>query len=122
MESNDTSTDTATPSVQQDTTRAVVFAVQVAKALGAEVTAVCSKRNVETARSNGADHIIDYTKEDFAQAGMQYDLIFDVPGNRSVGDYKRVLAPEGTYVMVGGQKVGGWVLFLTLPEHSWPRC
>lgn len=78
------------------------FAVQIAKAFGAEVTAVCSTRNVNTARSMGADHVIDYTKEDFAQNGQYYDLILAINGNRSILEYKRALSPNGTYVMIGG--------------------
>ena len=79
------------------------FAVQIAKAFGAEVTAVCSPRNVEQARAIGADHVIDYTKEDFTRSGQQYDLIFAANGARSISDYRRALAPKGIYVMAGGQ-------------------
>lgn len=78
------------------------FAVQLAKALGAEVTAVCSAKKVDMVRSIGADHVIDYTKEDFTQNGQQYDLILAANGNRSISDYRRVLSPTGTYVMSGG--------------------
>lgn len=78
------------------------FAVQLAKAFGAEVTAVCSTRNLDMARSIGADHVIDYTKEDFTNNGQQYDVILAVNGDRSISDYKRALAPEGIYVMMGG--------------------
>jgi NADPH:quinone reductase-like Zn-dependent oxidoreductase len=78
------------------------FAVQIAKALGAEVTAVCSTRNVDQARALGADHVIDYTVEDFAQGGRQYDLILGVNGYRPLADYKGALAPGGVYVMAGG--------------------
>jgi 2-desacetyl-2-hydroxyethyl bacteriochlorophyllide A dehydrogenase len=73
------------------------FSVQIAKALGAEVTGVCSTRNVEMVRSLGADHVIDYTKEDFVQSGRRYDLIVDNVGNRSFSDYRRALTPEGTH-------------------------
>jgi NADPH:quinone reductase-like Zn-dependent oxidoreductase len=82
-------------------------AIQIAKVLGAEVTAVCSTRNVELARSLGADHIVDYTKEDFTATDDRFDVMFDLPGNRPLHDCKRLLAPGGTYVMVGGPK-GDW--------------
>jgi NADPH:quinone reductase-like Zn-dependent oxidoreductase len=77
------------------------FAVQIAKALGAEVTAVCSARNVDQARSLGADHVIDYTREDFTRSGRRYDVLFDVAGSRSWRACKRVLEPEGILVMAG---------------------
>ncbi len=78
------------------------FAVQIAKSFGAEVTGVCSTRNVDMVRSIGADHVIDYTQEDFTQNGQQYDLILDAAAFRSILDYKRALHPKGIYVMVGG--------------------
>ena len=78
------------------------FAVQLAKAFGARVTAVCSTRNVDTVRSLGADHVIDYTHEDFTKNGQQYDFIFAVNGYHSIFDYKRALNPTGVYVMIGG--------------------
>ncbi|MBN1351081.1 NAD(P)-dependent alcohol dehydrogenase [candidate division KSB1 bacterium] len=78
------------------------FAVQIAKAFGAEVTGVCSTKNLELVRSIGADHIIDYTQQDFAQSGQLYDLIFATAGDRSIFDYKRALSPTGIYVMAGG--------------------
>ncbi len=78
------------------------FAVQIAKSFGAEVTAVCSTSKVEMARSLGADHVIDYTREDFTQNGQQYDLILAVNGNRSLADFERALTPTGTYVVAGG--------------------
>ncbi len=78
------------------------FTVQVAKALGAEVTAVCSTRKMDQARELGADHVIDYTKEDFTRNGQTYDIIFGANGDRSVGDYQRALTPTGTFVMAGG--------------------
>jgi NADPH:quinone reductase-like Zn-dependent oxidoreductase len=77
--------------------------VQIAKAFGAEVTAVCSTRNLEQARSLGADHVIDYTKEDFTQNGQQYDLILAANGFHPLSAYKRALAPGGIYVMAGGK-------------------
>ncbi|HCT79368.1 MAG TPA: alcohol dehydrogenase, partial [Micromonosporaceae bacterium] len=76
------------------------FAVQLAKVFGTKVTAVCSTRNVDTARSLGADRVIDYTREDFVQSGQVYDLILDVAGNRSIADRKRALAPNGILVLV----------------------
>jgi NADPH:quinone reductase-like Zn-dependent oxidoreductase len=78
------------------------FAVQLAKAFGAEVTAVCSTRNVDMVRSIGADHVIDYTQEDFTKNGQRYDLILAVNGYHSISAYKRALNPEGVYVMTGG--------------------
>jgi len=79
-----------------------LYAVQIAKAFGAEVTAVCSTRNMEMVRSLGADHVIDYTQEDFTQNGQQYDLILAANGYHPISDYKRALSPEGIYVATGG--------------------
>ncbi len=79
------------------------FAVQIAKTFGASVTAVCSPRNVEQARKLGADHVIDYTKEDFTQSERQYDLIFAANGYHPLSAYKRALTPKGIYVMAGGK-------------------
>ncbi len=78
------------------------FAVQIAKSFGAEVTAVCSTRNLDQARSLGADHVIDYTREDFTRSGRQYDLILAANGYHSLSAYKRALTPRGVYVMAGG--------------------
>ena len=78
------------------------FAVQVARAFGAEVTGVCSTRNLEIVRSLGADHVIDYTKEDFTKNGLKYDLILAVNGYHPISDYLRALKPEGTFVVAGG--------------------
>lgn len=80
------------------------FAVQIAKALGAEVTAVCSTGNITLIRSLGADHVIDYTREDFTRNGEQYDLLLDIAGSRSWREYKRVLKPQGILVIIGGPK------------------
>jgi NADPH:quinone reductase-like Zn-dependent oxidoreductase len=97
------------------------FAVQIAKSLGAEVTGVCSTRNVDTARSIGADHVIDYTREDFTRTGERHDLILDVAANRSLSDCRRALTPRGTYVLIGGSRgrwVGGVPRFVTTPALS----
>jgi NADPH:quinone reductase-like Zn-dependent oxidoreductase len=84
------------------------FAVQIAKALGAEVTGVCSTRNLELVRSIGADHVVDYTVDDFTRNGQQYDLILDTVGNRSFRDLRRATTAKGTIVVAGG---GGGKLF-----------
>jgi NADPH:quinone reductase-like Zn-dependent oxidoreductase len=84
------------------------FAVQIAKSFGAEVTGVCSTRNVDMVRSIGADHVIDYTKEDFTKSAQRYDVIIDNVGNRSLSECMRVLNPKGKYVMVGGP-TGRWI-------------
>jgi NADPH:quinone reductase-like Zn-dependent oxidoreductase len=78
------------------------FAVQIAKALGAEVTGVCSSRNLDLVRSIGADHVIDYTREDFTRGPKRYDLILDTAAHRSVLESRRALGPAGVYVMIGG--------------------
>jgi NADPH:quinone reductase-like Zn-dependent oxidoreductase len=85
------------------------FAVQLAKAFGADVTGVCSTSKVDLVRSIGADAVIDYTREDFVEAGRRYDLIVDTAGNRSLARVRRALAPEGTLVMVGGEGGGRWL-------------
>jgi NADPH:quinone reductase-like Zn-dependent oxidoreductase len=85
------------------------FAVQIGKAYGAEVTGVCSTRNVDVVRSLGADHVIDYTREDFTRSDRRYDLMLDIAGNRSWSECKRVLAPEATLVVVGGPKANRWI-------------
>ena len=82
------------------------FAVQIAKYFGAEVTGVCSSRNLDMVRSIGADHVIDYTKEDFTQNGQRYDLILATAGYRSIFDYKRALSLGGIYVSTGGSMKG----------------
>ncbi len=83
------------------------FAVQIARALGAHVTAVTSTRNLEVVRSIGPDELIDYTQEDFTRRGERYDVLFDVAANRSLADCRRVLTSTGTVVLAGGAKAGG---------------
>src|SRR5437016_5298238 len=83
------------------------FAVQIAKSFGAEVTGVCSTRNVEMVRSIGADHVIDYTREDFTKSGQYYDLIFDLVANHSFSARRRVLSPNGIYIGAGIIGLGG---------------
>jgi NADPH:quinone reductase-like Zn-dependent oxidoreductase len=78
------------------------FAVQIAKSFGVEVTAVCSTRNVDLLRAIGADHVVDYKKEDFAASGQRYDVVFDLVANRSLTDLRRALTPEGVLVLSGG--------------------
>lgn len=91
------------------------FAVQLAKYFGAEVTGVCSTRNVELVRSIGADHVIDYTREDFTQGAQRYDLVIDNVGNHSLLAVRRILAPEGRYVIVGGPSEGKWLGAMMTP-------
>jgi NADPH:quinone reductase-like Zn-dependent oxidoreductase len=86
------------------------FAVQIAKALGAEVTAVCSTPKVDLVRSLGADHVIDYTSEDFTRSDRRYDLMLDIAGSRSWSECKRVLTPEATLVVVGAKRGNGRLL------------
>ena len=84
------------------------FAVQLAKAFGAEVAGVCSTTKTELVRSIGADRVIDYTREDFADGRNRYDVILDIAGNRSLSHLRRALAPEGRLVIVGGEGGGKW--------------
>ena len=95
------------------------FAVQIAKAFGAEVTAVCSTRNVQIARSIGADHVIDYTREDFTRSGQRYDLIFASNAQHSVLDYRRALRPDGIFVMAGGGLALFFQVLTVAPLLSW---
>lgn len=85
------------------------FAVQIAKSYGADVTGVCSTRNVDLVRSIGADHVIDYTHEDFTRRTERYDLIIDNVGTHSFSEYSRVMNPNGTLIMVGGPSEGAWL-------------
>jgi len=78
------------------------FAVQIAKSMGADVTGVCSTRNLDMVRSLGADHVIDYTKEDFTKGDQRYDVILDNVANHSLSECRRVLNPDGKYVLIGG--------------------
>ena len=78
------------------------FAVQIAKSLGADVTGVCSTRNVDLVKSLGADHVIDYTKEDFTKGEERYNVMLDNVGNRSLSECKRVITTKGKYVLIGG--------------------
>lgn len=92
------------------------FAVQIAKTFGAEVTAVCSTANVEIVQSLGADHVVDYTQEDFTQSGRHYDLIVGANAYRPISDYARALSPNGTYVMTGG---GGPQILQAMLQGLW---
>jgi NADPH:quinone reductase-like Zn-dependent oxidoreductase len=109
------------------------FAVQIAKAFGAEVAGVCSTRNVDMVRSIGADHVIDYTQENFTQNGQRYDLILDNVGNHSLSDCRRMLTPQGVLQPNTGHAGMGYViqalvlslfmrqhgsLFVTNPNHE----
>ena len=85
------------------------FAVQIARADGAEVTGVCSASKAELVRSIGADHVVDYTREDFVDGRNRYDVILDIAGNRSLSDLRRALTPRGTLVIVGGEDAGKWL-------------
>jgi len=93
------------------------FAVQIAKSFGAEVTGVCSTRNVEMVRSIGADHVFDYTKEDYTESDQEYDLIIDMVGNHSLSANRRVMAPDGILVIIGGSK-GNWLGPLMRPINA----
>jgi NADPH:quinone reductase-like Zn-dependent oxidoreductase len=85
------------------------YAVQLAGAFGAEVTAVCSTTKVDLVRSLGADHVIDYTRDDFAEGGRRYDVILDIGGNASLSRLRRALTPKGTLVIAGGETDGRWL-------------
>lgn len=95
------------------------FAVQIAKSFGADVTAVCSSGKAETARSIGADHVIDYTRDDFTRSGVLYDLILVANGNRSLGDYARALKPGARCVLIGGGKTSVVAILAGLIAQWW---
>jgi len=94
------------------------FAVQIAKSFGAEVTAVTNTQNLGLVRSIGADHVIDYTREDFTRGTQRYDLIVDCSGNHSLSSYRRVLKPTGSYVLVGEAHMGSWVGPFVMPAKT----
>ena len=96
------------------------FAVQIAKTYGAEVTGVCSTRNVDLVKSLGADHVIDYTKEDFTKSNEHYDAILDNVANHSLSEYRHILTPNGKYVMIGGGSANqqGWVGSMAKPFQA----
>jgi NADPH:quinone reductase-like Zn-dependent oxidoreductase len=85
------------------------FAVQIAKSFGSEVTGVCSTRKVDMVRSIGADHVVDYTEEDFTQGGQRYDLILQLGGTRSASNCRRALTPKGTLILISGESSGRWI-------------
>ena len=95
------------------------FAVQIAKSYGATVTGVCSTRNVELVRSIGADRVVDYTREDITRGTQRYDLILDNVATHSLFDYKRILNPNGSYVLVGSTDHGNWFAWLWKPLQAW---
>jgi NADPH:quinone reductase-like Zn-dependent oxidoreductase len=95
------------------------FAVQIAKSFGANVTGVCSTKNVELVRSIGADQVIDYTREDITRSAQRYDLILDSVATHSLLEYKRILNPNGVYVMIGSIDPGHWFGWLWKPLQGW---
>ena len=95
------------------------FAVQIARLFGAKVTGVCSTRNLAMVRSLGADQVIDYTQEDFTTGSQRYDLIIDTVGTHSLSDYRRVLNPQGSLVIVGSLDKGHWLGPLTSTINAW---
>jgi NADPH:quinone reductase-like Zn-dependent oxidoreductase len=95
------------------------FAVQIAKSFGANVTGVCSTKNVELVRSIGADQVVDYTREDITKGAQKYDLILDNVATHSLLDYRRILNPDGRYVMIGSTDTGHWFGWLWKPLQAW---
>lgn len=95
------------------------FAVQIAKAMGAQVTAVCSTRNVEMVRSLGADEVIDYTKTDFTQGDARFDAVIDMVGNHSLSQMLQVIEPDGSLVLVGSVEMNPWWGPLSRPGRAW---
>ncbi len=93
------------------------YAVQIAKSMGAEVTGVCSTRNVDMVRSIGADHVVDYKKDDYTDGDERYDLIIDMVGNHSASENRQVMTPDGILVMVGGS-TGNWFGALAEPLNA----
>ena len=96
-----------------------VYAIQIAKAMGAEVTAVCSAGKADLVRSLGADHVIDYTEEDFTKGDREYDFILDNVGNRSLSDCRRALSPNGTLIPNSGTAGGKWIGPLVSMGRAW---
>jgi NADPH:quinone reductase-like Zn-dependent oxidoreductase len=94
------------------------FAVQIAKSMGAEVTGVCSTRNIDMVRSLGADHVIDYTQENFTKGAVQYDLVLDMVGNHSLLTLRDVMKPDGILVIVGGSSEGNFLGAMTRPINA----
>jgi NADPH:quinone reductase-like Zn-dependent oxidoreductase len=100
------------------------YAVQIAKAAGAEVTGVCSTAKLDLVRSLGADHVVDYTREDLVELGQRYDVVIDIAGNRRLRQLRRLLAPKGTLVIVGGEEGGRWLggIQRNLWASLWSPC
>jgi NADPH:quinone reductase-like Zn-dependent oxidoreductase len=95
------------------------FAVQIAKSFGAHVTGVCSTRNLQLVRSIGADQVIDYTREDLSKGTQKYDLILDTVSTHSLSEYRRILKPDGVYVLIGSTDPGRWFGWLWRPLQAW---
>jgi NADPH:quinone reductase-like Zn-dependent oxidoreductase len=95
------------------------FAVQIAKSFGANVTGVCSTKNVELVRSLGADRVIDYTREDVTKGAQRYDLILDNVSTHSLLEYKRIMTPNAVYVLIGSTDTGRWFGWLVRPVEAW---